>query len=130
MADYIVLNGKRFRALQKAWQPSGPVPATVRVTLHGDLDITFGPRRLKNWIGQLVAPNTADPAPTDGSGETYGTAADLRTLLDFKAAVTFKDHLGVTYNPAGLIGSGRERSLLPDWDNPGNKFYIEVEIVA
>jgi hypothetical protein len=128
MSDYIVINTYRFRTPQKAWEPSGEVPALIRTTLKGDLDVTYGPRRLKIWDGEIVAPVTPDANPGDGT--TWGSIANLRNLLDLRVPITFRDHLGTVYATAALLGIGRERHLLPDWTNAADKVYVTVRIVA
>ncbi len=58
MNDYIVLDGKKYKTPAKFWQPYVDKPATVRKTLLGDTDVTFGPAVTEEWRGQIEGPVT------------------------------------------------------------------------
>ncbi len=56
MNDYIVLNGKKYKTPAKFWQPYVDKPATLRKTLLGETDVTFGPAVTEEWRGQIEGP--------------------------------------------------------------------------
>lgn len=120
--DYITLDGKKYRVPSKTWEPSINKPETVRVTLSGALDLTYGPSVFKEWIGSIEAPVT----PIDSS---WGSVADVRTSLAKKSSVTFVDHYGTSYTVA-VSGPFRERSISPKWDASTNVILFDVRIIS
>jgi hypothetical protein len=122
MNNYITLDGKKYKTPSKLWQPYGDKPATVKKTLLGATDITYGPAVFKEWRGQIEAPVTAEDA-------SWGTIDDLRTTLAKLEHVTFADHYGAGYM-AHVLGPFQERSLASKWDSPSNVIYVQVRIVA
>ncbi|HZW04401.1 MAG TPA: hypothetical protein VFF68_10765, partial [Anaerolineaceae bacterium] len=68
--DYITLDGLKFKTPQKAWRPVDNNPSTLRRTLAGDADATFGPAAFFTWEGEIEAPPVASVG--------WGTYADLK----------------------------------------------------
>jgi hypothetical protein len=128
MNNYITLDTYKYKTLQRAWVPSRNTPSTSRVTLLGDLDITFGHVTLLTYQGELVGPvSVADTSKYPGGG--WGTITELRASLGKKQALAFTDHEGLTMN-VHARGPYPERNLLPDWDNTNNLVYVMVTLVG
>ncbi len=60
MNNYITLDGKKYMTPAKFWQPYVDKPATVRKTLMGATDVTFGPAVTEEWRGQIEGPVTPE----------------------------------------------------------------------
>ena len=120
MNSYITLDGKKYSTAQKTWQPETPKAMTPRLTLAGDLDVTFGPGVTKVWTGEIKARVT----PATG----YGTPNELRTSLDKITGLTFLDHLGNSYTV--YVQGYKERSYTPAWDGSSNAMYFNVRMVG
>jgi hypothetical protein len=119
--DYITLDSKKYRTSAKTWHPEPNIPATERVLLNGQMDVTFGKASLLIWIGEIEGPITA------ASG--WGTIVDLRTSLLKRQLLSFTDHYGVTRN-IKATGPFKERSLSSKWDGASNTIYVSVKFTA
>jgi hypothetical protein len=121
--NYIELDGKRYLTPGKKWQPTLHKPTTVRQTLLGATDVTFGVGSTREWNGIIEAPaSVADPA-------TWGTITTLRAAIRKKTSLPFKDHYGASYTVA-FFGNLVEESLSPVWDDPNNIIQITARLVA
>ena len=121
MAAYIEIDGLRYVTPSKAWEPSETKPSTLRVTLSGALDVTYGPAILLEWRGEVEAPVTAITL--------YGTITDLITSLRKKQLLTFKDHYGTSYS-ADISGQMVRRSHSAGWSASSNIWFVSVTIKA
>jgi hypothetical protein len=122
MNNYILLDGKRYATQTKAWTPTVDKPNTIRKTLAGELDVTYGPGAFEEWIGTVEAPVT----PISSS---WGSIQDLRATLLKRASVEFEDHYGIQRWDVHCIGPFKERSLSPMWDALSNIWFMDVKIV-
>jgi hypothetical protein len=121
MNNYISLDGLKYYTPNKYWSPVEDKPATIRQTLLGATDVTYGPAVFCEWRGQIEGPVT----PKDG---TWGSITTLRTTIAKMVAVAFVDHYGTGMNVHAL-GPFQERSLSPRWDSASNSIYVTVRIV-
>lgn len=121
MNAYIELDGLKYATPHKDWAPIMDKPSTVRYTLGGDPDITYGPAVPQAWQGSIRVPVTV----TDS---TWGMYADLKASLAKLENLAFTDHYGDSYYVAAL-GPFAERSMSPKWDSPTNVFHIQVRLV-
>lgn len=121
MNNYITLDGKKYKTPSKQWQPVSNKPATVRNTLLGEIDATFGSAAIDEWQGQIEGPVT----PTDG---TWGAITDLRTSLRKNIQLVMTDHYGVAYDVV-VFGPLKEESLMPMWDSPSNIIAVTARII-
>jgi len=88
MNDYITLDGYKYRTPARNWAPAEHKPASVKTTLLGEVDATYGPTTTYEWRGEIAAPVTSP-------GTGWGTIADLRLSLKKRSALSFSDHYGV-----------------------------------
>lgn len=121
MNNYITLDGYKYATNANKWEEVTFKPTTVRYTLNGGVDVTYGPATPREWIGEILAPVTA-------RAEGWGTINTLKTTLVKKLAVAFIDHYGYSCN-VHCIGEQRGRSLSPRWDDAQNVFFMPVELV-
>jgi hypothetical protein len=124
MNSYITLDGYRYRTVAKQWKPKLIRPATVRVTLGGALDATFGPVSTYRWEGLIVS-NYGSSAPVGPEGNSY----TLRASLEKRNTLSFTDHLGATYT-VGAQGPFDQSSLKNVWDAPDNKIYYYIVLTG
>ncbi len=117
--NYITLNGKKYVTPAKSWKPMPVKPASVRYTLTGRMDATYGAAVLLQWDGEIEA------AVTPATG--YGSVADLDAACALRGTMAFTDHDGNNYT-VHLLGPFPKRSLGNKWDAPGNKVYVTVSI--
>jgi len=122
MNSYITLDGKKYKTVHKQWTPGGDKPATLRRTLLGSLDVTYGPGTFNDWQGKIEAPVT----PIDGS---WGTITDLRTTIAKTSNMSFTDHYGTSYT-VHVLGPFQEESRSPMWDGSSNAIYVKMRIVT
>lgn len=122
MNEYITYDGKKYRTLQRSWRHKEPKPATARLNLNGDLDVTYGPTTYHHWNGEIVGPIT----PDDG---TWGSYSDLITSLKKTVAVSMSDHYGTAYT-VHSIETPEEDPFSPGWDHASGVFYVNVTIVG
>lgn len=122
MNSYITLDSKKYLCPHKKWIPTRHKPMTMRRTLDGNLDVTYGSGIFNEWRGQIRA--YASSAPSG-----YGTVSDLRATLEKQCGVSFTDHYGTSYT-VHSISPFPEDSLGPGWDSPSNTIDIEVVLVA
>lgn len=121
MNNYIVLDGKRYKTRFPGWEPITSKPSTIRVTLGGSLDVTYGPSSIQGWDGEILAPVTPDTVD-------YGDIDDLRTSLAKTQGLSMTDHYGNVYT-VHVVGSYRETSSSPMWDAATNEFRVPVRLV-
>jgi hypothetical protein len=120
MNNYITLDGKKYKTPGKVWNPTVNKPTTVRYTLLGAIDGTFGAANLCDWDGEIEGPVT----PIDG---TWGSIGDLRATLAKLSALSLIDHYGATYTVI-CQGPFREQSFMNMWDSPSNHIAVTVKI--
>lgn len=121
MNNYITLDGYKYATNANKWEEVTFKPATVRYTLSGNLDVTYGDAAPREWLGEILAPVTA-------RGEGWGTITTLKATLVKKSAVTFVDHYDYSCD-VHCVGEQRGRSLMPRWDDPQNVFFMPVRLV-
>jgi hypothetical protein len=121
MNNYITLDGKKYKTIHKQWTPGSDKPATVRRTLLGTLDVTYGPGTFPDWQGKIEGPVT----PIDSS---WGSIADLRLTIVKMTSLSMTDHYGVT-STVHVLGPFAEESRSPVWDAATNMIYVKVRIV-
>lgn len=117
--NYIILDGKRYATLQKAWEPGMMSPQTTRITLAGDLDATFGAANLFVWEGDIKADITPRAAE-------WGSPTDIETTLAKKQKLSFTDHYGVAHTVT--VSGYKKRSIQPDYENSDNSLMYSVMI--
>jgi len=122
MNNYINLDGKRYLTPHKRFNAMPAKLSTVRKTLAGATDVTFGPAIFTEWQGVIEAPIT----PISGS---YGTIADLRTSLAKTVSVGLTDHYATSYTVYIVGGPYTEESFTSMWDGASNVFYVPVRLV-
>jgi hypothetical protein len=123
--DYILLDGKRYRSLARAWRPSVTNPRSGRIAMDGTHSATFASHSVAVFEGSLVAPLTA-PSPNP---ENWGTLETLLASLTKPQLLSFTDHWGKVFM---VLVQGRhdQNSLQNVWDAPGNKFYVPVVLTG
>jgi hypothetical protein len=121
--NYIVLDGKWYKTPAKSWNPVTNKPGTVRATLLGSVDVTFGSAAIREMQGQIEALAQAHLPPNN-----WGTIQDLRTTLEKCQSVPFTDHLEDDYEVV-LIGPFKEDSFTSLWDSAENTFKVSVRII-
>lgn len=121
MNDYITLNGKRYKTPSTNWAPVYNKPSTVRYTLLGAADATYGPAMGYEWQGEIEVPYSAT-AP-------WGSLSDFQATLALMTSCSFIDHLGTSYTVHVVGPQFRQRSLMSMWDSNSNKFYIPVRLI-
>lgn len=127
--DYIILDGYRYKALAKNWKPMTIRPATVRLTLLGDMEGTFGSNALMKYEGFLSVVH-GESAPGAADGTLYGNIYTLRETLTKKTSLTMTDHNGTAFSEVVLIGPFDEQMLTNIWNSADNKYFVRVEIMA
>jgi hypothetical protein len=118
MNKYIVLNGKRYAALAKTWGETYSKPMTVRQTLLGETDATYGPGMVRGWTGDVKAYAQAPSSE-------WGTLSDLMDAIETRGVVSFTDHYGNTCN-VHITGPGQMQSLHNMWDAASHAFYVPL----
>lgn len=121
MNNYITLDGKKYKVPSKQWQPVTTKPNTVRMTLLGEVDVTFGGATITEWQGQIEGPVT----PQDGS---WGSISDLRATLAKRQEIAMIDHFGVACTVV-CIGPFKEDSFMSAWDASSNHFNITARVI-
>lgn len=121
MNDYITLDGYKYRTPARSWVMTNHKPASVKPTLIGETDATYGPVTILEWRGEIAGPVTAP-------GAGWGTIATLRATLKKRSTLSFTDHYGTT-RTVNVLGPFIERSLTPNWDAPSNQIYASVTIL-
>jgi len=121
MNDYITLDGFKYATSANNWKKLLDKPNTVRYTLSGALDITFGAASPTRWVGDVIAPVSA-------RSEGWGTISNLRTSLAKVSSILFTDHYGNRYNVFS-VAPLQQRSLMNRWDDTNNVFFVPVELV-
>jgi hypothetical protein len=121
MNNYILLDGKKYVTPSKNWKPVYDKPATVKATLLGGIDVTYGPAVYNEWQGEIEGPVT----PKDG---TWGSISDLRATIAKTTTVSFTDHYGTGMN-VHVLGPFQERSLAPKWDSASNCIFVQVRLI-
>jgi hypothetical protein len=121
MNDYITLDGFKYATSANNWKKLLEKPNTVRYTLSGALDITFGSASPIRWVGDVIAPVSA-------RAEGWGTILNLRTSLAKVTSVVFTDHYADSFTVFS-VAPLQERSLMNRWDDTNNVFFVPVELV-
>lgn len=121
MNNYISLDGKYYATPEQAWVPKHIKPSTVRITVNGTLDATYGPDTLYVWTGRIKADVTARTA-------SWGTPANARTSLNKQQGLTFYDHYGTQYTVH--CDGYSEDSVSPMWDGNENSIYFDVTLIG
>jgi hypothetical protein len=121
MNNYILLYGKQYKTLASDWVPVWAKPSTDRVTLSGNIDVTYGPAMIVGYTGSIIAPVSA------ASG--WGTISDLRTTLAKREVVTFTPHDSSTSRNVHVLGGFAPTSLMGMWDAASNEWYVEVRVL-
>jgi hypothetical protein len=121
MNNYIVLDGKQYKTPSRAWNAVETKPATVRNTLLGEIDVTFGSTTIQEWQGMIEGPTVATPP--------WGTIADLRATLRKTTTVVYTDHYGLVTYDVVCVGPFKEESFSPKWDGDSNYININARIV-
>jgi hypothetical protein len=119
--NYITLDGKQYKTPAKTWEPTPTRPATVRRTLLGRGDATFGANSWREWRGEVEGPVTSP-------GALWGTLGDLRASLVKRQVLAFEDHYGNSCSVVAL-GPFAERSIMNVWDDPENSIFLTVALV-
>ena len=94
-------------------------PGTVRFTIEGTMDGTYGPGVFYNWQGEI----RVDATPAAG----YGSLANLKATLVKRQGLGFVDHWGDNYL-VHIVGEMPEKYLTPDW--AGSLGIIQVRITG
>jgi len=121
MNDYIVLDGKRYKARFPQFDRLRRKPSRERMTLGGKLDVTYGPAVWVLWQGPLVV----DYTPGD---TLYGSSDELDVTFDKTVALTYIDHFGTAFTPP-IVGNLPRQSLTPVHDGAENRFLYTVRII-
>jgi len=121
MNNYIILDGYKYATVANNWGYISQKPNSVRYTLSGQLDVTYGTAEPVFWEGEVAAPVVARDVD-------WGTIETLRVTLAKKQGLSYTDHYGTEYVVHSVIDR-KERSLMPNWDDPSNKIYVEVRLV-
>jgi hypothetical protein len=121
MNNYITLDGKKYKVPSKQWLPVTTKPNTVRLTLLGEVDVTFGSCVIKEYQGQIEGPVT----PQDAS---WGSITDLRDTLTKRQEITMIDHFEETFTVV-CIGPFKEESFMSAWNAASNHFNITARII-
>ena len=119
MNSYITLDSLKYSTTQQRWVPTTLKPGSVRFTIEGTIDGTYGPDVFYVWQGEIRAPASA--------GAGWGTISDLRTTLAKRQSLTFIDHWG-TSHPVHIVGEMPERFLTPDWAS--SLGFVQVRIIG
>lgn len=121
MNNYITLNSKQYLCPAKEWKRVFSKPSTIRKTLAGSTDVTYGAAAFEEWRGQIEAPYYA--------ASPWGTISDLETVIQLLTSCSFTDHYGNTSTVHVVGPEFTETSLMAMWDSASNKFYIPVRLV-
>jgi hypothetical protein len=122
MNNYITLDGNKYATLAKTWKPLTVKPSTDRLTLQGNIDVSYGPGVVKEWQGTIVA-------DVSQRATGWGTVTTLKATLEKRESVSFTDHNGTTYT-VHVLGTFDERSLTNVWDDSQNKIHFNVRILS
>lgn len=119
MNNYITLGSYRYRCRFPDWRPWFIKPGSVRYTLAGNSDATYGSAVPQGWEGAIEV-------PYEDSG-TYGGRSEFETTIKLMQAVPFIDHWGVSYN-VHIIGEITFETLRPMIDGDTNKLYYTLRL--
>jgi hypothetical protein len=122
MNDYITLDGKRYKARFPDFDRLRRKPSRERMTLGGDVDVTYGPAVWILWEGSLIV----EVSP--GDSVNYGSCDELDATFDKTEAVGYTDHFGTVYT-AHVVGVLQRQSLTPVHDGATNRFVYRVRII-
>jgi hypothetical protein len=123
MNDYVTLDGNKYKAPFGQWDPEVEKPSSVRLTLGGSIDVTYGPGIVDVWDGFLKTTND----PTEQSNG-FGSPDDLDTTYRKTQTVSFTDHHGDSYT-VHIVGRKKQKSNTPDWEGEGTSIYYSVTLV-
>nr|MBN1228893.1 hypothetical protein [Anaerolineae bacterium] len=122
MNNYITLDSKKYMTSSKDWAPVWLKPATDRITLSGEMDVTYGPGLIVGYTGSIIAPVTSP-------GTGWGTVSDLKTTLAKRTAVTFTAHDSSTAVNVHVLGPFNPASMSPMWDASSNEWHVPVRVL-
>lgn len=123
-ASYITLNGKRYVTFYGNWKERFRKNANVRQTVDGTLDITYGPKTYREWIGAIRAPITV----TDTA---YGTYADLRAAVDLRQGMPFRTHNpGEPELTVHIVGEIEADTATPDFFGSENFLMVSLILIV
>jgi hypothetical protein len=100
MNNYIILDGKKYKTPAKRWSPVYGKPATVKTTLMGVVDVTYGPGFYNEWQGEIEGP----VVPIDDGTRQVETATAAGT-------VSTAGNASITVTAAGMTGSPKVYSV-------------------
>jgi len=123
MNNYITLDGYKYSCPFGQWEPSRNKPSSVRMTLSGKTDVTYGPASEESWAGLIRVTANSDLI-TAG----YGTRANFLTTYDKTTSVTFVDHEGNSCS-VHVIGALSRKSTIPIWDSTNANFFYSVNLI-
>ena len=120
MNKFIILDSLKYMTKSTDWSLVISKPATARLLLSGQIDVSYGPGVYNELRGTIIAPVAAP--------EGWGTINDLRSTLVKMQGLDFTDHYG-TEHTAHVFGELPQQSLSPMWDGSSNEFYVPVRLV-
>ena len=120
MNSYITLDGHKY-VTPVGWQSKIDKPSTIRQTLNGVVDVTYGPADFREWNGVIRAYVTAQAG--------FGTDVELLETLSKKAEVLMIDHYGTSYY-VHVISPFEPNSFTSQWDAGSNHFDVMVRVVV
>lgn len=120
MNNYITLDSKKYVTPQQGWIPRVIKPSTVRLTLLGAIDATYGPGNILEWQAEIEA------AVSPASG--YGSPSDLRTSLQKVVGLSFTDHFSTSHTVH--VRGFEETSMSPMWDGSSNVVIFNVTLMG
>jgi hypothetical protein len=80
MNNYIEIDSKRYKTMFGDWAPFLAKPGTLRYTLDGNLDATYGPAAPKGWMGMIFAPITTEGAQWGSYDDLIASLSKLQGL--------------------------------------------------
>jgi len=119
MNDYISLDGKQYKCRFPDWVPWFIKPGTIRYTLGGNSDVTYGTAVPQGWQGFIEVPYTGS--------SPWGGRTDFETSVKKLQAISFTDHFGSTYN-VNIVGEITFEAMKPMYDDTTSKLYYGVRL--
>lgn len=120
MNSWITLDTKKYKTPQQGWIPRVIKPSTIRLTLLGAIDATYGPGNILEWQAEIEA----DVSPATG----YGTPGDLRESLKKVVGLSFTDHFNGSHTVH--VRGFEESSMSPMWDGSSNTVIFNVTLMG
>lgn len=119
MNDYITLDSWRYKCRFPDWRPWFFKPGTIRYTLGGNSDATYGTAVPQGWEGAIEV-------PYEDSG-SYGGRSEFETSIKTLGPISFTDHFGSTYN-VHIVGQVTFEAIKPMYDADDTKLYYMVRL--